>query len=197
MFFFLICCLAIHSCTYIGPPCLIIKYRFSVWDTEPACWKCLIRLCTMLVIFTNILFCKPQKYLQWSTMSGCILSRRKEVEIQPELTHGSFWDPAQMDTCWDLRSSLDWHMLRSSPDWHMDLFLVTGFCSPYSSPSKPSFYEGRGTSTREDQLPRGRKRRMNENLVHLTLPVFVEARYEINGLPNFLLCSHNRTLGIV
>ena len=41
LFFFLICCLAIHSCTYcIGPPCLIIIYRFSIWDTEQACWKC-------------------------------------------------------------------------------------------------------------------------------------------------------------
>ena len=40
-----------------------------------------------------------------------------------------------------------------------------------------SFYEGREASTREDHLPRG-KRRMNE----------------INGLPNLLSCSHNRTL---
>ena len=33
LFFFLICCLAIHSCTYcIGPPCLIIIYRFSIWE---------------------------------------------------------------------------------------------------------------------------------------------------------------------
>ena len=51
---------------------------------------------------------------------------------------------------------------------HMDLFLV---------PRLQSFYEGREASTREDHLPRG-KRRMNE----------------INGLPNLLSCSHNRTL---
>ena len=98
-------------------------------------------LSTILESFTNssILFCYPQRHLQWSTMPtmstipGCILSRCEEDVIQ-----------------------------------HMDLFLV---------PRLQSFYEGREASTREDHLPRG-KRRMNE----------------INGLPNLLSCSHNRTL---
>ena len=98
-------------------------------------------LSTILESFTNssILFCYPQRHLQWSTMPtmstipGCILSRCEEDVIQ-----------------------------------HMDLFLV---------PRLQNFYEGREASTREDHLPRG-KRRMNE----------------INGLPNLLSCSHNRTL---
>ena len=93
--------------------------------TEQACWKCPIRLSTILESFTNssILFCYPQRHLQWSTMPtmstipGCILSRCEEDVIQ-----------------------------------HMDLFLV---------PRLQNFYEGREASTREDHLPRG-KRRMNE-----------------------------------
>ena len=78
---------------------------------------------------------------------------------------------------------------------------MTGLCSRCASPSEPRFYERRGASTRdtskkrkmdellrgwtegggaslwEGQLPRGRTRRMND----------------INGLPNLLSCSHNRT----
>ena len=44
----------------------------------------------------------------------------------------------------------------SGLDWHLDLFLVTGLCSPWASPSELSFYEGRWASTREEELLQGK-----------------------------------------
>ena len=126
LFFFLICCLAIHSCTYcIGPPCLIIIYRFSIWDTEQACWKCPI--CQQ---FWKVLQTAPFFFVTHSgTCSG-----RPCPPCPVDIVHHTQLHSIQM---------------RGRCDPAHGSF-------PCASPSellrrKRSFYKGRSSSTREEE----------------------------------------------
>ena len=125
LFFFLICCLAIHSCTYcIGPPCLIIIYRFSIWEQS----KLVENAPSVSQQFWKVLQTVPFFFVTHSgTCSG------RPCPPCPPYPAAFYPDARKM-----------W-----SSTWI------------FSLPRLQSFYEGREASTREDHLPRG-KRRMNE-----------------------------------